>query len=129
MNANKLDLNLTEATADALAERLPRPVGYQILGIKPKLETTTESGIIKPDAFLKAEEAGSVVVRVLDMGDMAYKDEKRFPNGPWVEPGDFVLLGAYRGARFSLDGQEFVLFSDDQPLAVCKDPRGINRAY
>jgi co-chaperonin GroES (HSP10) len=129
VSLTQIDIGATQEKVEGLASRLPNPKGFQLLGIKPKIETTTEAGIVKPDAFLHREEAGSVVVMVLEVGDMAYKDETRFPTGPWAKVGDFVLLGAYRGSRFSVDGQEFVIFADDMVLATVDDPRGINRAY
>jgi len=129
MSVMQIDKQATQDTAEDLASRLPKPVGYQILGIKPKIEGKTESGIVMTETSIHKEEAGSVVVMVLEVGDMAYQDTTRFPNGPWAKEGDFVLLGAYRGVRLSVDGQEFVLFADDQVLATVDDPRGISRAY
>lgn len=128
-NATKVDLEATQRKADEMASRLPHPKGYQILGIKPKIEKTTEGGILKPEAFLHKEEIGAVAVMVMEMGDLAYADKTRFPTGPWCSVGEFVLLGAYRGSRFSIDGQEFVMFNDDMVLGTVADPRGLTRAY
>jgi co-chaperonin GroES (HSP10) len=125
----KIDLVATQDTIDELASKLPKPVGYCILGIKPKIETKTEGGIIKPDAFIHKEEMGAVAVMVLELGDMAYTDKTRFPTGAWCKEGDFVLLGAYRGHRFAVDGQEFIIFNDDMVLGTVEDPRGLGRAY
>lgn len=129
MSLTQIDVDATQDSAAKLASRLPKPKGYQLLGIKPKIERETDSGIVKPDMFIHREEAGSVVLMVLEAGDMAYSDTTRFPTGPWCKEGDFVLLGAYRGSRFTVDGQEFVIFNDDMVLATVDDPRGINRAY
>jgi len=125
----RIDLEATQDTVDELVAKLPKPVGYCILGIKPKIEKKTEGGIIKPDAFIHKEEMGAVAVMVLEMGDMAYTDKVRFPTGAWCKEGDFVLLGAYRGNRFSVDGQEFIMFNDDMVLGTVEDPRGLGRAY
>lgn len=124
-----IDVEATLKKAEDLGDRLPVPVGYQILVIKPKIEEKTEGGIIKPHEFLRKEEAGSVLGMVLKVGDLAYKDEKKFPTGAWCQEGDFVLIGAYRGSRFSVDGEEFTILYDDQILATVKNPAGINRAY
>lgn len=124
-----IDVEATLKKAEDLGDRLPNPVGYQLLVIKPKIEEKTEGGIIKPHDFLRKEEAGSVLGMVLKLGDLAYKDEKKFPNGPWCQEGDFVLIGTYRGSRFSVDGEEFTILYDDQILATVKNPAGINRAY
>ena len=124
-----VDVKATEQNGEALASRLPNPKGYQVLVIKPTIEEKTTGGIIKPTEVIRREEAGAVVGLVLKMGDMAYQDTTRFPTGPWCKIGDFVLIGAYRGIRFSCEGQEFILIHDDQILGTVSDPRGINRAY
>jgi co-chaperonin GroES (HSP10) len=128
-SAANIDANKTQQQADVLASRLPDPVGYKMLVIKPEIEAKTEGGILKPQEFLRKEEAGAVVGLVLKQGDMCYKDEAKFPTGPWCKEGDFVLIGAYRGSRFTVDGKEFVIINDDMIESVVKDPRGINRAY
>jgi len=124
-----IDTDATIQKGASLADRLPDPVGYKLLLIKPKIVDKTASGIEMPDAFKKKEEAGAVVCMVLKVGVMAYKDEVKFPTGPWCQEGDFVLIGAYRGSRFSVDGEEFILVNDDMIEGTVADPRGISRAY
>lgn len=129
LSAANIDVDKTKETCDKLAAQLPSPVGYKILVVKPEIEEKTEGGILKPKEFLRREEAGAVVGFVLKIGDLAYADKERFPTGPWCKEGDFVLLGAYAGSRFSVNGKEFVMVNDDQIQAVVADPRGVNRAY
>lgn len=129
MSAASIDIDKTKEKSDSLAQRLPDPVGYKLLIIKPEIEEKTEGGILKPQEFLRKEEAGAVVGLVLKVGPMAYKDEEKFPTGPWCKEGDFVLIGAYRGSRFSVDGKEFIMINDDMIEGTVLDPRGINRAY
>lgn len=129
MSVANIDTDKTLDVAEELSARLPCPVGYKMLVIKPELEEKTEGGIIKPHEFLRKEEAGAVVGLVLKQGDMCYKDEAKFPTGAWCKEGDFVLIGAYRGSRFSVDGKEFIIINDDMIEGVIADPRGINRAY
>jgi co-chaperonin GroES (HSP10) len=124
-----IDVEATLKKAEELGERLPTPVGYQLLVIKPKIEERTAGGIIKPTDFIRKEEAGSVLGLVLKMGDMCYLDTAKFPTGAWCALHDFVLIGAYRGSRFSVDGEEFTIINDDMILGTVKDPSGINRAY
>ena len=124
-----VDVAATLKKAEELGDKLPTPVGYQMLVIKPKIEEKTEGGIIKPTDFLRKEEAGSVLGLVLKMGDLAYYDKEKFPSGPWCKVHDFVLIGAYRGSRFSVDGEEFTIINDDMILGTIKDPSGVNRAY
>lgn len=126
---NNVDVAATLKKAEELGDKLPDPVGYQMLVIKPKIEEVTAGGIIKPTDFLRKEEAGSVLGLVLKMGNLAYYDKDKFPSGPWCKVHDFVLIGAYRGSRFSVDGEEFTIINDDMILGTIKDPSGINRAY
>ena len=124
-----IDTEATKEKGEGLADRLPKPVGYKLLVIKPKVVDKTESGLVVSGDYVKKEEAGAVVGLVLKVGDMAYKDEEKFPTGPWCKEGDFVLIGAYRGSRFSVDGEEFIMVNDDMIEGTVEDPRGIGRAY
>ena len=72
-----VDVAATLKKAEELGDKLPSPVGYQLLVIKPKIEEKTEGGIIKPTDFLRKEEAGSVLGLVLKMGDLAYYDKEK----------------------------------------------------
>ena len=58
-----IDKEGTEARTKALRARVPKPVGFQVLIVKPKIEDMTEGGIVKPDAFLKRkkQEASSAL--------------------------------------------------------------------
>lgn len=129
MSAANIDVAKTKETSDKLAAQLPDPVGYKILVVKPEIEERSEGGIIKPQEFLKKEEAGAVVGFVLKVGPMAYLDKEKFPTGPWCKEGDFVLIGAYRGSRFSVNGKEFIMVNDDMIEGTVSDPRGVNRVY
>jgi co-chaperonin GroES (HSP10) len=62
------------------------------------------------------------------MGDAAYQDKEKFPNGPYCAKGDFVIFRSYSGTRFKIKGDEFRLINDDTVEAVVDDPRGYTRA-
>ena len=129
MSATAIDAGKTQETAENLASRLPDPVGYKMLIVKPEIEEKSEGGIVYANETRKKEEQGAVVGLVLKQGDLCYKDSEKFPTGPWCKEGDFVLLRAYSGSRFAVDGKEFIIINDDQLEAVVADPRGINRSY
>jgi len=129
MSVANIDAEKTQESAEKLADRLPDPVGYKMLIVKPEINKTTDGGIALADITAKREEAGAVVGLVLKQGDLCYKDEAKFPTGPWCKEGDFVLLRAYSGSRFSVDGKEFIIVNDDMIEGTVADPRGINRAY
>jgi co-chaperonin GroES (HSP10) len=108
------------------ATQLPKPSGYHILLALPKSDDKFESGLVKADLTMQREEISTVVGFVLEAGGDAYKDE-RFKSA-WCKKGDFVLVGAYKGTRFRIHGQEFRRINDDDVLGVVEDPRGYSRA-
>ena len=115
-------------TAEEKARQLPEPSGYRILCAIPEIDETYESGILKADATLHSEEILSTVFFVVEMGPDCYKDEKRFPTGPWCKQGDFILARPNTGTRLKIHGREFRIINDDSVEAVVEDPRGITRA-
>lgn len=108
--------------------QLPDPKGYRILCGVPKIEDKYESGILKAGNTRQVEENATVVLYVLKMGDMCYKDEQKFPTGAWCQEGDFVITPAYAGTRIKIHGVEFRIINDDTVQAVVQDPRGYSRA-
>lgn len=110
------------------AQQLPEPKGYRILCAVPEADETFEGGILKDSLTKRVEENATVVLFVLKMGDLCYKDESRFPTGPWCKEGDFVLTRAYAGTRFKIHGREFRIINDDTVEGVVDDPRGYSRA-
>jgi len=114
-------------TAEEKASQLPRPSGYRILCAIPEQEETFESGLIKADETIRVEETLTTVLFVVALGPDCYKDEARFPNGPYCKQGDFVLVRPHAGSRLVIHGKEFRLINDDTVEAVVDDPRGIKR--
>ena len=119
-----------EDEQDEIAEaQIPRPVGYRVLVALPNVEETFEgSGLLKAQSTQREEQVLSNVGTVLDMGDQAYTDTERFPNGPWCAVGDYVMFRANTGTRIKLGRQEYRLMNDDSIEAVVADPRAITRA-
>ena len=110
------------------AKQLPDPTGYHILVALPDTEEKYDSGLIKADQTRHFEEVLATVFFVVKLGPDCYKDEKRFPNGPWCKEGDFILARPNSGTRLKIHGKEFRLINDDTVEAVVDDPRGIRRA-
>ena len=123
---------MTEATEvvteEDLEQQLPKPEGYKLLIALPTIEKTYESGIIKADKTVFEEQILSTICLVLDIGDQAYVDPVRYPNGPWCKVGDYVMFRTSTGTRFKIDGAEYRLMNDDSIEAVVADPSGITRA-
>ena len=119
------DAQVTDADFEA---QLPKPVGYHLLIALPKVEEEYESGLLKADSTKHAERVLSMMGAVIDMGEQAYADKDRFPNGPWCKVGDFVMFRPNSGTRFKVNSQEYRLLNDDSIEAVVADPRGVTRA-
>jgi co-chaperonin GroES (HSP10) len=113
---------------EELEAQLPKPVGYRLLIALPQVEETFEGGIVKAEKTIHEEKILTVVGLVLDMGEQAYADKDRFPNGPWCKVGDYVLFRANTGTRFRVSGVEYRIMNDDSIEAVVADPRGVTRA-
>ena len=115
-------------TAEQKAKQLPDPSGYRILCGIPEIDNKFDSGILKADITQHHEELLTTVLFVMKMGPDCYKDESRFPSGPWCKLGDFVLVRPHTGTRVKIHGQEFRIINDDSVEGVVQDPRGISRA-
>jgi len=123
-----VDLSLVlNKSEEEKARQLPIPKGYKILVTLPDIEEEYENGIIKAGTTVYHEQLLSNVLFVVELGDMAYTDQTRFPTGPWCKKGDFVMCRANTGTRFKIHGREFRLINDDSIEAVVEDPRGVGR--
>ncbi len=114
-------------THEEKAKQLPNPSGYRILCAIPEQEKEYESGIIKAELTVHNEELLTTVLFVVKLGPDCYKDEKRFPNGPWCKEGDFILVRPHAGTRLVIHGKEFRIINDDSVEGTVEDPRGIKR--
>jgi co-chaperonin GroES (HSP10) len=115
-------------TAEQKARQLPDPSGYRILCALPEVEKAYDSGLLKADVTVYHEELLTTVLFVVKLGPDCYKDEKRFPSGPWCKEGDFVLVRPHAGTRVKIHGREFRIVNDDAVEGVVQDPRGVTRA-
>lgn len=130
-NANNPEVvgayNFTASSEDK-AKQLPKPSGYRILCAIPEIDKEfEESGLVKADVTIRNEELLTTVLFVVELGPDCYKDEKRFPTGPWCKQGDFVLVRPHSGSRLVIHGREFRIVNDDSIEGVVDDPRGIKR--
>ena len=124
------ETNVAEIDIDQESQKstqMPEPSGYKILIALPDIDEATEGGIIKAEETRYAESVATIVGFVLKMGPDCYKDQKRFPSGPWCSEGDFILMRTYTGTRFRIHGKELRLINDDSVEAVIDDPRGYER--
>ena len=118
-SAEKIELD------EETTRKLPEPKGYKLLIAIPKLEEKTQGGVIIPDKLKGLEQTASIIGLVIALGEAAYKDAEKFPDGPYCKEGDFVIFRSYSGTRFKVESEEFRLINDDSVEAVVQDPRGI----
>jgi chaperonin GroES len=93
-----------------------RPLGDRVV-VKPTArEEMTKTGIVLPDTAKEKPQEGTILAvgpgRTLD-------DGKREPLD--VEAGQKVLYARYAGTEFKIDGDEYLIVSQKDILAVVED--------
>ena len=90
-----------------------KPLDDKILVQATEAETTTASGLVIPDTAKEKPQTGTVVAvgegRVTEQGN-------RVPTG--INEGDTVLYSKYGGTEFKYEGQEYLVLSARDVLAV-----------
>jgi chaperonin GroES len=90
-----------------------KPLGDRII-VKPKDDdnSTTASGLVIPDTAKEKPQLGDVVA----VGPGEFEDGDRIPMD--VEKGDVVVYSKYGGTEIKFEGQEFLILSARDVLAV-----------
>jgi len=128
--AIKNDQWITEESVDDLkAEELPKLPGYFILIRPVSVKKQTKGGIILPDSTKDDMSYLTTVGKVLSIGDLAYRDSQKFPNGPWCNVGEYVCYGKHAGTKFLYKGHKLILLFDDQVMMVVNDPKELDSTY
>jgi co-chaperonin GroES (HSP10) len=113
----------------SLLDRLPSPTGWRLLVLPYAGPKKTKGGIILTDTTSETIQMTTVCAYVLKVGDLAYKDKEKFPDGPWCQKGDWVIFGRYAGSRFKIDGGEVRILNDDEIIAKIQNPEDIHHQY
>ena len=113
------------ALGQSLLEKMPNPTGWRLLILPYKGKGRTESGIYLPDKVVEEQSVSTQVGYVLKVGELAYQDGDKFPDGPWCAKGDWVMFARYAGSRFKIDGGEVRILNDDEILAKIANPEDI----
>jgi chaperonin GroES len=102
----------TTAVAAPITKRL-RPLGDRVVVQPAAGEETTKSGIVIPDTAQEKPREGVILAvgpgRILDDGKREKTDLKQ---------GDKVLYAKYAGTEFKLDGEDLLILSHEDILAV-----------
>ena len=90
-----------------------KPLGEKILVKRCEAEEKTAGGILLPDAAKEKPKEGKIIAlgdgKLLDSGKRA-----KFQ----VKKGDKVVFTSYAGTEIDIDGEEYLLMSEDDILAI-----------
>lgn len=131
-----------EVPEEQKIDRTLIPVGYRVLvRILPETEQEAQRLIQLPPEQREREWGAKTWAEVITLGPDAYKDEKRFPGGPWCKAGDTILMKPYSGTRFKVEHEYrdedgnirveqylYALINDDTVLGLTEEPQKVERA-
>lgn len=90
-----------------------RPLGDKILVQRLEAEEKTTSGIYLPESAKEKPQQAKVIRvgdgKVLDNGERAPFD---------VKEGDTIIIGKWGGTEIKLEGEEYMVMSEDEVLAI-----------
>lgn len=97
---------------------LLKPVGWRIAMLVLQPPDKTSGGLELPSDVTEQYTHKSMQGVVLGMGQSAYTDNDRFPEGAWCQPGDRIIFKRYDAQSFQLaNGQRIGVLNDTQPIA------------
>ena len=109
-------------------ELLTDPTGWRILVMPFQVKEKTEGGIIIAQEALDRARVATQVGYVLKMGDLCYKDDEKYPTGPWCKEKDWVVFARYAGSRMEIEGGEIRMLNDDEVLGTIENPEDLIHA-
>ncbi|MFK8017926.1 MAG: co-chaperone GroES [Gammaproteobacteria bacterium] len=90
-----------------------RPLHDRVIVKRMEEETTSPGGIVIPDSATEKPSRGEVIAvgngKILESGDVRALD---------VKAGDKVLFGKYSGTEVKVDGEEYLVMSESDVMAV-----------
>jgi chaperonin GroES len=89
------------------------PIGDRVVLKRVEAEETTKGGIILPDSAKEKPREG--VVLALGSGRMLKNGERAAFT---VKVNDRVLFSSYAGTEVKVDGEEYVILSEDEILGI-----------
>lgn len=127
--SNPTDLERPEDAYFPAIDYDGQPAGWFVV-VQPIIPAErTSGGILLPDKAKDFEKALQTIAKVVAVGDLAYADPVKFPNGAWCKVGDYVRIPSYAGAKHPVirsDHKGYIdlkIFNDDEILDTVKDFR------
>ena len=90
-----------------------KPIGDKILVKRLEADEKTAGGIVIPDSAKEKPKQGKIVA----LGDGKILDDGKRADFQ-VKKGDRVLFTSYAGTEVKVEGEEYLIMSDDDILAV-----------
>jgi chaperonin GroES len=110
------DTALATATAKAAVVTKLRPLGDRVVVLPTPREEMTKTGIVLPDTAKEKPQEGTILAvgpgRTLDDGTREAMDVKK---------GNKVLYAKYAGTEFKVDGEDLLIVSQKDILAIVED--------
>ena len=127
--AIKNDLWITDVEETPDPSPLPKLPGFHVLVRPVSVKSVTKGGIIIPDSTKDDMAYLTTVAQVIAMGDLAYKDTGKFPDGTWCNVGDYVCYGKHAGTKMVYKGVKLILLFDDQVIMKVEDPKDLDPTF
>lgn len=91
-----------------------KPLHDKIIVRRDEAETQTESGIYLPESSKERPKTGTV--QAVGNGKLNTETGERTPLT--VSAGDHIIFSSYAGTELTIDGEELLIMSEDDVLAV-----------
>ena len=91
------------------------PIGEKVVVKRMEAETKTKGGIVLPDTAKEKPKRGKIIAvgegRRTDAGELVK---------PSVKVGDQVIFTSFGGTEVTVDGEELLIMSQDDILAIIR---------
>lgn len=91
-----------------------RPLHDKIIVRRDEAETKTSSGLFLPESSKERPKSGTI--EAVGNGKLNTETGERTPLT--VKPGNKVIFTSYAGTEIKIDGEELLIMSEDDVLAV-----------
>lgn len=108
---------------------LPELPGFHVLVRPVSVKSKTKGGIFIPDSTKDDMSYLTTVGKVIALGELAYKDVDKFPNGGWCNVGDYVCYGKHAGTKLYYQNVKLLLLFDDQVIMRVSDPKDLDPTF
>jgi co-chaperonin GroES (HSP10) len=127
MSSENFEVDTGANLADAFPDVDPNavPLGTRVMVQVRRTIARSKGGLILVEETKETVKWNGQVAKVVAMGPLAFKNRETgedWPEGMWVEPGDYVRIPRWNGDRIEVPVKEgepvtFVIFNDHEIIA------------